>query len=75
MPQSGTFVFFDTRPLLRAGEKPHDLLARVARAGVVLTPGTAAGSAYGDWARLCFTCVPLPTLLRALATLEGVLYA
>jgi aspartate/methionine/tyrosine aminotransferase len=75
VPDSGTFVFFDTRPLLRRGEQPHALLERIARAGVVLTPGSVAGKAYSEWARLCFTCVPLPVLARALATLEGVLYA
>jgi N-succinyldiaminopimelate aminotransferase len=75
IPDSGTFVFFDTQPLRRSGEKAHDLLASVARAGVVLTPGSAAGSAYDDWARLCFTSLPLPVLERALATLEAVLYA
>lgn len=74
-PQSGTFVFFDTRPLLRGGERPHALLERIARSGVVLTPGSVAGKDYGDWARLCFTAVPLPRLERALATLQHVLYA
>ncbi len=74
-PESGTFVFFDTRPLLRTGETPSALLERVARAGVVLTPGSAAGSAYEAWARLCFTAVPPDALDRALATLARVLYA
>lgn len=74
-PESGTFAFFDTRPFRRDGEAAHQLLERIARAGVVLTPGLAAGNDYADWARLCFTAVPPPTLERALATLEGVLYA
>jgi len=74
-PESGTFVFFDTTALLLPGEQPHALLERIARAGVVLTPGSVAGKAYAAWARLCFTSVPLPTLSRALATLESVLYA
>ena len=74
-PESGTFAFFDLEPHLAPGEKAHDLLERIARAGVVLTPGTAAGQAYGTWARLCFTCVPTAVLTRALATLERVLYA
>jgi N-succinyldiaminopimelate aminotransferase len=74
-PESGTFAFFDTRPLRRDGETAHQLLERVARAGVVLTPGVAAGRDYADWARLCFTAVPPPMLERALATLQSVLYA
>ncbi|MDB4987902.1 MAG: succinyldiaminopimelate aminotransferase apoenzyme [Myxococcaceae bacterium] len=74
-PDSGTFVFFDLRPHLGHGETAHDLLRRIAQAGVVLTPGSAAGHVYRDWARLCFTCVPTAALGRALATLEGVLYA
>lgn len=74
-PESGTFVFFDTRPLLREGETPDALRERVARAGIVLTPGSAAGSAYETWARLCFTAVPPDALDRALATLARVLYA
>jgi N-succinyldiaminopimelate aminotransferase len=74
-PDSGTFLFFDLRPHLRKGEATHQLLQRIARAGVVLTPGTAAGRDFVDWARLCFTCVPTAALARALATLERVLYA
>jgi N-succinyldiaminopimelate aminotransferase len=70
VPQSGTFVFFDTRPFLRPRETAADWLERCARAGVVLTPGEATGAAYADWARLCFTCVPLATLDRALAVLS-----
>jgi N-succinyldiaminopimelate aminotransferase len=74
-PASGTFAFFDTRPFRRDGETAHQLLERIARAGVVLTPGPAAGNDYADWARLCFTAVPPAALERALATLQGVLYA
>jgi N-succinyldiaminopimelate aminotransferase len=74
-PESGTFLFFDTRPYRRSGETAHQLLERIARAGVVLTPGSAAGRDYGDYARLCFTAVSAPVLERALATLRGVLYA
>jgi N-succinyldiaminopimelate aminotransferase len=69
-PQSGTFSFFDTRPFLTPGETPILWLERCARAGVVLTPGFATGAAYADWARLCFTSVPLNTLDRALGALS-----
>lgn len=74
-PESGTFVFFDTRPYRRSGETAHQLLERIARAGVVLTPGSVAGHDYADYARLCFTAVAAPALERALATLQSVLYA
>jgi hypothetical protein len=67
---SGTFAFFDTRPFLRPGETPQQLLERIARVGVVLTPGGVSGGAYADWARLCFTSVPPSTLDRALDRLE-----
>jgi N-succinyldiaminopimelate aminotransferase len=46
-------------------------MERCARAGVVLTPGAATGADYADWARLCFTSVPLATLERALSALSG----
>lgn len=72
-PQAGTFAFFDTRPFRREGESAQALLARCAKVGVVLTPGAVTGSDYGDWARLCFTSVPLPTLDRALRALDGAL--
>jgi N-succinyldiaminopimelate aminotransferase len=73
-PAAGTFAFFDTRRFLKDGESSQALLERVARAGVVLTPGAATGAAYADWARLCFTSVAPATLERALAALEAVLY-
>jgi N-succinyldiaminopimelate aminotransferase len=69
-PESGTFVIFDTRPFLREGETAAQLLARCARRGVVLTPGAATGSAYADYARLCFTALPPDRLERALAILR-----
>jgi N-succinyldiaminopimelate aminotransferase len=69
-PESGTFVIFDTRPFLRDGETPAQLLARCARRGVVLTPGAATGAAYADHARLCFTAVAPDALERALSVLR-----
>jgi N-succinyldiaminopimelate aminotransferase len=73
VPASGTFLFFALTPFLREGEAPLQLLERCARAGVVLTPGSAAGKHYPDWARMCFTCVDPATLERALGLLKGVL--
>jgi len=75
VPPGGTFLFFDTRPFLRRGESLTDLLERCLAAGVMLTPGTSCGTDYGSWARLCFTTVPEPELVEALACLRSVLFA
>lgn len=72
-PSGGTFLFFDTRPHRRHGETAPAFLDRCRAAGVILTPGAAAGQAYGDWARLCFTSVPPAELEQALARLRSVL--
>jgi hypothetical protein len=40
----------------------------------MLTPGTACGSDFGTWARLCFTAVPEAELHEALALLRAVLF-
>ena len=72
-PEGGTFLFFDTRPYRRASESAMGFLERCLDAGVMLTPGTASGQAYEDWARLCFTCVPQAQLEEALAALRPVL--
>jgi N-succinyldiaminopimelate aminotransferase len=72
-PEGGTFLFFDTRPYRRPDEGAMAFLERCLDAGVMLTPGTASGEAYQDWARLCFTCVPQAQLDEALALLRPVL--
>lgn len=72
-PDSGPFMYFDTRPFLRGGETPAGFLERCARAGVVLTAGGATGRAYGDYARLCYTSVDADTLGRAMQVLSGVI--
>ena len=73
VPPGGTFLFFDTRPFMRAGETLPDVLERCLEAGVMLTPGTACGTDFGSWARLCFTTLPEPELVEALALLRKVL--
>lgn len=73
MPAGGTFLFFDGRPHLRDGEDLVGLLERCLAAGVMLTPGTAAGSDYGDWLRLCFTAVEPAELEDALDRLRRAL--
>jgi N-succinyldiaminopimelate aminotransferase len=71
-PSGGTFLFFDTRRYRRPDETAEAFLQRCAAAGVMLTPGMAAGHAYADWARLCFTSVPPDALERALDRLRFV---
>jgi N-succinyldiaminopimelate aminotransferase len=73
-PAGGTFVFFDASPYLPAdATSSAPLLERAVDAGVLLTPGSACGQAYGRWVRLCFTAVPPAELHGALAALRGVL--
>ncbi len=71
-PQSGPFLFFDTRPLCEPHETSLQWLERCARAGVVLTPGSATGRDYEHWARLCYTCVEPNTLARAMQVLSAI---
>lgn len=75
VPPGGTFLFFDLQPFARRSESAADVLDRCARAGVLLTPGAACGTAYASWARLCFTSVPEHELHAALDVLRDVLFA
>jgi N-succinyldiaminopimelate aminotransferase len=73
-PQAGSFLFFDAAPFFRPGEDLARFLERcLDDAGVLLTPGSAAGAAYGTFVRLCFTVVPPDELDLALAALGAVL--
>ncbi len=69
-PPAGTFLFVDLRPHLAPSEDPAGFLERCLDAGVLLTPGSASGRDYADWARLCFTIVPPDVLDEALARLR-----
>ena len=73
-PQGGTFLFFELARFTRPGETPTQVLERCVDAGVMLTPGTACGSAFDGWARLCFTSVPEADLQDALTRLHGALF-
>ena len=73
-PKGGTFLFFDLSRFMRASETPTQVLERCVDAGVMLTPGTACGSAFESWARLCFTSVTEPELQDALKLLHGALF-
>jgi N-succinyldiaminopimelate aminotransferase len=72
-PQGGTFLFVDVRRYRREGEDTLGFLERCLDAGVLLTPGSASGSDYEGWVRICFTSVPPAELDDALARLRGVL--
>jgi N-succinyldiaminopimelate aminotransferase len=73
-PQGGTFLFFDTTRFMHSGETLTDVLERCLAGGVMLTPGTACGTHFSSWARLCFTSVSEPDLRQALELLRGVLF-
>ncbi|HEU4385619.1 MAG TPA: pyridoxal phosphate-dependent aminotransferase [Anaeromyxobacteraceae bacterium] len=72
-PEAGSFLFFDASRWFRAGEGLPAFLERCAEAGVLLTPGPAAGAAYGTWVRLCYTAVAPAELEEALSRLRGLL--
>jgi N-succinyldiaminopimelate aminotransferase len=72
-PEGGTFLFLDAAPFFREGEALDGFLLRCLEAGVLLTPGPAAGRDFGSFVRLCFTAVPPAELAEALRRLAGVL--
>jgi N-succinyldiaminopimelate aminotransferase len=69
-PSGGTFLFFDLTRWMGPGETGENVLERCVDAGVILTPGTACGKDYENWARLCFTVIPEPELREALDRLQ-----
>jgi N-succinyldiaminopimelate aminotransferase len=73
VPVGGTFAFVDVSAFLRPGEDTHALLIRCLDAGVLLTPGSACGKDFGNWARLCFTVVNHSELSDAMRRLSSVL--
>lgn len=73
-PTSGTFLFFDTGPYLRAGETTcAPFLERCADLGLLLTPGTVSGKDFARYARLCFTVAPRERLDEVAETLRSAL--
>lgn len=56
-----------------AGGDCMPVLEQVARAGVLLAPGSAFGDAHGRFARLCFTGVAEARLDEGIARINGVL--
>jgi N-succinyldiaminopimelate aminotransferase len=73
-PDGGTFLFFDLQRFIQPDETLVNVLERCLRAGVMLTPGTACGSDFSTWARLCFTAVPEPDLRDAVQLLRKALF-
>ena len=78
MPVSATRIHTagcgaDAAPFFRNGEDLPRFLERcLDDAGVLVTPGAAAGKDYGTFVRLCFTVVPPDELELALAALGNV---
>lgn len=72
-PEAGAFLFFDAAPFFRPGEGLDGFLERCLDAGVLLTPGAAAGKDYPTFVRLCFTAVPPDDLDLAMAAVRKVI--
>lgn len=72
-PEGGTFLLFDASSYLLPGEEDATgFLERCLDAGVLMTPGSACGTDFTRWARICFTSVPPEPLDDALNRLRGV---
>jgi aspartate/methionine/tyrosine aminotransferase len=69
IPEGGSYVFIDFRRVL-AGRPLRGLLERAIERGVLLAPGYGFGASFEEFARLCFTSVPLPDVLEGIARLR-----
>lgn len=67
-PAGSTFLFVDAGKVLDARGVPG-LLEDCLEDGVVVAPGAACGSAYGDWIRLCYTSQPPDRVAEAVRRL------
>jgi len=73
-PQGATYLFLDLRPWSEPGSGcAFSVLEKIAEAGVLLAPGAAFGSAYSEWARLCFTAVESDKLVEGIDRINDVL--
>ncbi len=72
VPEGGSYVFMDFRPLL-GRRSLKDLLEAAIDAGVLLAPGDGFGRDFASWARLCFTGVTPERLLEGVSRLVRVL--
>jgi DNA-binding transcriptional MocR family regulator len=64
-------VFLDLHGVLR-GRPLDELLEKCVERGLLLAPGAAFGSAYAEWARICFTASPEDHLVRAVTIFNEV---
>jgi aspartate/methionine/tyrosine aminotransferase len=74
VPRGGSFIFVD----LDAPLGPHSLTRALELGidhGVLLAPGDAFGASHGRSARLCFTGVPTPDVLRGIDRFAAALTA
>jgi aspartate/methionine/tyrosine aminotransferase len=74
VPRGGSFVFLELGAHL-AGASLQRALELAIDQGVLLAPGDAFGAAHATAARLCFTGVPLPDVLRGIDHLAAALDA
>jgi aspartate/methionine/tyrosine aminotransferase len=73
--EGATYLFLDFAPAIAAAGVPADralyaILERAIDRGVLLAPGDAFGSGYGSFARLCFSSVALPSVLKGIERLR-----
>jgi aspartate/methionine/tyrosine aminotransferase len=80
VPRGCTYLFLDlgrwvapTDDCTLVGGDGPSVLERLAEAGLLLAPGVAFGSDFGNWARLCFSSVPRDRLAEGIARLNQVL--
>lgn len=73
-PAGGAYLFLHIGAVVGQGQGPA-FLTKLAQHGVLLAPGAAFGAGFEDWARLCFTALPLPQLLEAVACINALLPA
>ena len=74
IPQGSTYLFVNLSPWVSPeADSCLRILEKFAEVGVLLAPGHAFGRQYANWARLCFTAVPLARLREGIARINEVL--
>ncbi len=67
-PQGSTFLFLDASPVLDE-RGIGGFLADCLSDGVALAPGHSCGTAYENWARMCYTAAPPDAVASAIGKL------